>query len=245
MLTEHKTLDELAGEIATALGDLDPAGQRLAIALYRLLAAGRPVAAADLAAAADLPESEVAGALDGWPAVFTDSRGRITGFWGLAVTELSPAHRYESGGRVLYAWCAWDTLFLPARLGQAARVTSACPVTGEPIELTVIPEGISGTSHPAVVVSFLRPGRPFDSGVIESFCHFVHFFAGRQAGEPVLAAAVIAGGWTGAAGAAGSACSSATHVHTGPGDRGRVTGGADAFSSSAARLGWVPPRGLA
>ena len=194
MLTEHKTLDELAGEIATALGDLDPAGQRLAIALYRLLAAGRPVAAADLAAAADLPESEVAGALDGWPAVFTDSRGRITGFWGLAVTELSPAHRYESGGRVLYAWCAWDTLFLPARLGQAARVTSACPVTGEPIELTVTPEGISGTSHPAVVVSFLRPGRPFDSGVIESFCHFVHFFAGRQAGEPVLAAVVIAGG---------------------------------------------------
>jgi hypothetical protein len=82
MLTEHKTLDELAGEIATALGDLDPAGQRLAIALYRLLAAGRPVAVADLAAAAGLPEPEVAGALDGWPAVFTDSRGRITGFWG-------------------------------------------------------------------------------------------------------------------------------------------------------------------
>ena len=183
MLTEHKTLDELAGEIATALGDLDPAGQRLAIALYRLLAAGRPVAAADLAAAAGLPEPEVAATLDGWPAVFTDSRGRITGFWGLAVTELSPAHRYESGGRVLYAWCAWDTHFLPAGLGQAAHVTSACPVTGEPIELTVTPEGISRTSHPRAVVSFLRPDGPFDSGVIENFCHFVHFFASRQAGE--------------------------------------------------------------
>jgi alkylmercury lyase len=182
MLTEHKTLDELADQIATALGDLDPAGQRLAIALYRLLAAGRPVAAADLAAAAGLPKTEAA-TLDGWPAVFTDSRGRITGFWGLAITELSPAHRYESGGQVLYAWCAWDTLFLPARLGQPACVTSACPVTGELIELTVTPEGISGTSHPEAVVSFLAPGGPFDSGVIESFCHFVHFFASRQAGE--------------------------------------------------------------
>jgi hypothetical protein len=50
MLTQHKTLDELADALATALGELDPAGQRLAIALYRLLAAGRPVAAADLAA---------------------------------------------------------------------------------------------------------------------------------------------------------------------------------------------------
>ena len=32
-------------------------------------------------------------------------------------------------------------------------------------------------------VSFLMPDGPFDSGVIESFCHFVHFFASRQAGE--------------------------------------------------------------
>jgi hypothetical protein len=45
MLTQrHKTLDELADTVAGALPDLDPAGQRLAIALYRLLAAGRPVA---------------------------------------------------------------------------------------------------------------------------------------------------------------------------------------------------------
>ena len=32
-------------------------------------------------------------------------------------------------------------------------------------------------------MSFLPPGGPFDSGVIESFCHFVHFSASRQAGE--------------------------------------------------------------
>src|SRR5215472_6783034 len=59
MLKQHKTLDELAEAIATALGDLDPAGQRLAIALYRLLAAGRPVAAANLAAATGLGEPAV------------------------------------------------------------------------------------------------------------------------------------------------------------------------------------------
>ena len=74
MLTQHKTLDELAEAVATALGDLDPAGQRLAIALYRLLAAGRPVAAADLAAATGLGEPQVAETLGSWPAVFTDSR---------------------------------------------------------------------------------------------------------------------------------------------------------------------------
>jgi alkylmercury lyase len=184
MTTQQNTLlDGLADALAAALVDLDPAGQRLAIALYRLLAAGRPVAAADLAAATGLPEPAVAETLGSWPAVFTDSQGRVTGFWGLAISELSPAHRYQSGGRVLYAWCAWDTLFLPTRLGQPARVTSACPVTGELIQLSVTPDGVTETSHPQAVVSFLRPDGPFDSGVIESFCHFVHFFASRQAGE--------------------------------------------------------------
>ena len=62
-------------------------------------------------------------------------------------------------------------------------MTSACPVTGEPITLTVTPYGITETSHPEAVVSFLMPDGPFDAGVIESFCHYVHFFASRQAGE--------------------------------------------------------------
>ncbi len=184
---QNTTLDALADALAAALGELDPAGQRLAIALYRLLAVGRPVATADLAAATGLPEPAVAETLGSWPAVFTDGQGRVTGFWGLAITELSPAHRYETGGQVLYAWCAWDTLFLPARLGQAAHVTSACPVTGELIQLTVTPDGVTETSHPQAVVSFLMPDGPFDSGVIESFCHFVHFFASRQAGEQWVA----------------------------------------------------------
>ena len=78
---QNTTLDALADTLAAALGELDPAGQRLAIALYRLLAAGRPVATADLAAATGLPEPAVAKTLSSWPAVFTDGRGRVTGFW--------------------------------------------------------------------------------------------------------------------------------------------------------------------
>src|SRR5262249_59640710 len=111
-------------------------------------AAGGPVGTADWPAAAGLPGPAAAETLGSWPAVFTDRQGRVTGFWGLAISELSPAHRYESGGRVLYAWCAWDTLFLPARLGQPARVTSACPVTRELIELTLTPEPVTQTPPP-------------------------------------------------------------------------------------------------
>ncbi len=58
---------------------------------------------------------------------------------------------------------------------------------GEPIELTVTPEGVIGTSHPGAAVSFLVPDGPFDSSVVQSFCHFVHFFASRQAREQWVA----------------------------------------------------------
>lgn len=32
-------------------------------------------------------------------------------------------------------------------------------------------------------MSLLEPGGPFGSGVITSFCHYVHFFATSEAGE--------------------------------------------------------------
>lgn len=36
---------------------------------------------------------------------------------------------------------------------------------------------------PSTVVSFLRPEGKFDAHVIESFCHYVHFFASPEAAE--------------------------------------------------------------
>lgn len=66
-------------------------------------------------------------------------------------------------------------------------MTSACPVTGEMIELTVAPGGITGTTHPGAAVSFLLPAGAFDSGVIQSFCHYVHLLASRQAGDQWVA----------------------------------------------------------
>src|SRR5215469_9713949 len=83
---QNTTLDTLADALAAALGELDPAGQRLAIALYRLLAAGRPVAAADLATATGLPEPAVAetiGSSLGHPVPARQTRAGGTGDLGL------------------------------------------------------------------------------------------------------------------------------------------------------------------
>ncbi len=109
-----------------------------------------------------------------------DEIGEVTGFWGLSVAET--VHGYVSGGRQLYTWCAWDTLFLPSILNQIAEVSSRCPATGLPVSLTVGPEGIR-QAHPAdAVVSFLSPERPWAGDVVATFCCHVWFLASPTAG---------------------------------------------------------------
>jgi alkylmercury lyase len=96
-------------------------------------------------------------------------------------------HCLEVDGRQLCAWCAWDTLFLPELLGRTVDVSSRCPTTGEAIRLRVAPDGVHGLVPADAVLSFLRPTERFDANTIHSFCHFVHFFASRQAAEPWMA----------------------------------------------------------
>jgi alkylmercury lyase len=129
-----------------------------------------------------VPSERVEQLLTAWPGVFFDDQ-QVIGFWGLTIRRLSPTHRLEVDGRTLFAWCAWDTLFLPGILDATARVESACPTTGETISLLVSPYGVFQTSHPEAVVSFLTPEQDFDADVIQSFCHFVHFFTSPVAGE--------------------------------------------------------------
>ncbi|MGH2528951.1 MAG: organomercurial lyase [Actinomycetota bacterium] len=179
MKTESDRLESLATAVATAAPDFE---ERIALEVYRRLAQGSPAPASDVAERAGAPVERVEELLASWPGVYLDEAKNVIGFWGLTITKLSPTHRLEVNGRNLFAWCAWDTLFLPGILDATARVESACPMTGEMISLVVSPGGVVESSHPGAVVSFLTPERDFDGDVIQSFCHFVHFFASRKAG---------------------------------------------------------------
>lgn len=183
MQTQAKRLEALATAVAKAAPDFDEEQQRVALEVYRRLAEGSPAPAGDVAERAGTSPDHVEDLLRSWPGVFLDGEGSVVGFWGLTITRLSPTHRLEVDGRELFAWCAWDTLFLPGILGASARVESRCPTTGQTISLVVSPSEVVETSHPAAVVSFLLPDRDFDADVIQSFCHFVHFFASPEAGE--------------------------------------------------------------
>ncbi len=159
--------------------------QRVSLQLYRLLAEGQPVAPARLARALGFSEATVKSILEGWPGVYYDEERCVVGYWGLALRKM--AHRFEVQGRLLYTWCAWDSLFIPELLQQVATVTSSCPVTSEAIQLTVAPGSIRDCRPAGTVMSFLTPpAESFRRDVIQHFCHYVHFFSSADAGAQWL-----------------------------------------------------------
>jgi len=173
---------ELLGAFPTEFLNLERDEQVASVALYRLLAAGCPVDPQRLAAAVGIPVQRIGEMLDGWPGVYRDDGGGVVGYWGLGLAEMD--HRFEVvGGCELFTWCAWDTLFIPEILGKAARVRSACPVSGLEIRLMVTPTGIEGVEPAGTSVSFLRPeDGKISEDVIGNFCRYVHFFCSEEAG---------------------------------------------------------------
>lgn len=182
MTTTAGRMDELSAIVHQLFPQLSPERQEISIQIYRLLAEGQPVATSDIAAALHIPEQKITAILDDWFGFFYDDDKRIIGFWGLALAEMP--HRFEVDGQQLYTWCAWDTLFIPELIQKTATVVSVCPVTRDPVTLTVTPEGIRDLNPPEVVMSFVAPDEEqFQQNIVMSFCHYVHFFSSRHAGE--------------------------------------------------------------
>lgn len=173
-------VDEIAKTIVEHSPPLTGDGRRVALATYRLLARGAPVEIERIAERTDLDDSLVAALLNSWPGVFRDNAKRVVGFWGLSTMEVGP-HRLHVDGVRLSAWCAWDTLFLPALLGQPGDVRSRSPLDWEPISLRVAPNRIESASAENLVVSMVPAGDSDD--LIRTFCQQIHFFASTAEGE--------------------------------------------------------------
>lgn len=179
MRTGMLDIPALAAEFTAAHPELDRSQRRLTVALYRLLAEGRPVMPEDLAARSGLPAAVAAAHLDRLPIVERDGRGRIVAYGGLTLKPTS--HTLEGEGRTLYTWCALDTLFVPELIGRPARVRSTSPSTGEVITLTVDATGVQDIAPEGAVMT-LHSVSGFDlKNVVGTFCCYVHFFASEEA----------------------------------------------------------------
>lgn len=151
--------------------DIDEA--QTALTLCRLLAKAAPVSVTDLAESSGHPADLVETFLRTWPAVFRDKNGRVTGFQGLGLKPTR--YRLRVNGNDVYPWCAWDTLFIPERLGAAADVTATSGIDKRPVRLRISGSSVQ-TPDEGLHVSF--PGGLDDdwtSDVLATFCHHVFF----------------------------------------------------------------------
>jgi len=122
MIEAKPSVESVAEALSAAVPTLDPAEQRLALQLYRMLLAGKPVTTADLAARAGMQARLVEAALGRWPGVFRDREDRIVGFWGLAIRGMP--HRFATEAGEITTWCALDPL-RPVAPRRLAEVTGA------------------------------------------------------------------------------------------------------------------------
>ncbi len=170
-----------------------PEQRVLELTLIRSLSEGKPVPPEQLSAAAELPievAREIFESLQNSGADF-DSSGRLIG---LVLTQRPTPHIFQLNSLELFAWCALDTLFLPSLIGQTAKVTSTCPVTGEAIHLTVHPDVIQYAEPGGIVLSIVVPDYSAAcqlgqaGGAQGAVCSSMHFFSDRRAASTWLVA---------------------------------------------------------
>jgi len=166
--------------------DFGPELSRLLIELYRMLALeGRGITPADVE---DLAEG--AGVTPELARVFVekvgerDEYGAVTGIMGLSLNR--HPHKFMVHGNELTTWCALDPLFIAPTMTEPVDLESEDPRSGEPIRVSVTPNGVQSYEPATAVVSIVIP----ESGATDSlesiwgmFCHKVHFFTSRESGE--------------------------------------------------------------
>ncbi len=137
---------------------------------------GKPVTPATLQASLQVSQNELEQRLAKLPPdVEFDQAGNIVG---LGVTLVPTSHRFQMGGKLLYTWCAFDTVLIPPSLHVEAQIQSTCPVTGQPITFVATPEGS--------VMSLIVPAERGDCARA-TFCQRSLFFQSEQAASTFLA----------------------------------------------------------
>ena len=119
----HSSLEMIAERLSKQLRG---AQEDLCRPIVQQITRGKPVAPATLRAALQVNQNELDQRLAKLPPdVEFDRDGNIVG---LGVTLVPTSHRVRVGGKLLYTWCAFDTVLLPPQLtlrASTARVSQA------------------------------------------------------------------------------------------------------------------------
>jgi alkylmercury lyase len=178
----HPALETIAKRLSEQLRG---AQEDLCRPIVQQITRGKPVTPAALRSSLKASRPELEHRLARLPSdVEFDRAGNIVG---LGVTLVPTSHQIQVGGKLLYTWCAFDTVLLPPQLDVQAQVQSTCPVTGQPITFVATPESTVLDLHPAgSVMSLIVPAERGDC-TRATFCQQSLFFQSEQAAAAFLA----------------------------------------------------------
>src|SRR5215470_8631037 len=179
---QHLSLETIAERLSE---QLHCEQEDLCRPIVQQITRGKPVAPAALRSSLRLNQHELEQRLAKLPSdVEFDRAGNIVG---LGVTLVPTSHRVQTGGKLLYTWCAFDTVLLPPQLDVEAQVQSTCPVSGQPITFVATPEGAVLDLLPAgSVMSLIVPAERSDC-TRATFCQHSLFFQSEQTASTFLA----------------------------------------------------------
>jgi alkylmercury lyase len=177
-------LEEMARQLQERFLAYAPGQRRLLVQIVRELAHGRPITPEQVdqrIAAFGLEQDASHRFLR--ELTERDADDRIVGAIGLSLED--HPHRVRVDGVSLSAWCALDTLFLPALLQHVATIVSPSPMTHAMIRLRVSPERLEDVDPAGAVISIVLvdPSRERMASVEatwNAFCQHVHFFTTRE-----------------------------------------------------------------
>jgi alkylmercury lyase len=145
---------------------------------------GKPVVPATLRTSLQVSQNELEQRLAQFPDVEFDRVGNIVG---LGVALVLTSHHFQIGGKLLYTWCAFDTVLFPPSLHVESHVQSTCPVTSQPVIFVAMREGTVKALLPAgSVMSLVVPAERGDC-TRSTFCQQSLFFQSEQAASTFLA----------------------------------------------------------
>ena len=181
-LTSVRKLTEAGGVV-----DYGPDLSRLLVRVMRTLAQGSPVAEEQISQIiTDLGVDRIKANHFLSQVAERDESGNVAGIMGMSLNKTS--HRLNLNGTRLYAWCAMDTLFLPAMLDQTVTIESKSPVSRQIVRLTVSPQKVEGFEPAGAVLSFVivepeEANMNSVESIWNTFCHHIYFFASRKEAE--------------------------------------------------------------
>ena len=185
-IIEQSTLDKIAESVSTRLTERCCDFYKLGVwsKLLQQLTNGQSVSITQLADNLHLSYDTVSEILQQLPDTEFDQQGDIVGM-GLSLNPTP--HHFRVNGYTLFTWCALDALIYPVTLGQAAQVSSKCPVTGYEVRFSVGPDAIKHLNPATAVVSIVIP-EAAQTCCRSNFCDQGNFFSSFEPASAWLSA---------------------------------------------------------